>query len=191
MSSEILLEKLNYKRAYRKTRLEVAAWVLDHPETFPVLLDACFSSENELAYKATWILEFVCKENLSLLYPHFEEFFKQIPTVESDQALRPLAKICEMIALSCYKEKDPKLKSVFTANHRKAMIECCFDWLITDQKVACKVFAMHALYYLGTEFKWIHPELQLIISENIHHGSPAYKARGRFVLSKIDRLSSE
>jgi hypothetical protein len=67
------------------------------------------------------------------------------------------------------------------------MTECCFDWLISKQKVACKVFGMTALFYLGTEFDWIHPELKAIISENIHENSPAYRARGKHVLKKISK----
>ncbi len=35
MISETLAEKLKYSRAYRKTRLDVAQWVIEHPETFP------------------------------------------------------------------------------------------------------------------------------------------------------------
>ncbi|QNJ98535.1 adenylosuccinate lyase [Constantimarinum furrinae] len=191
MSSELLIQKLNYTKAYRKTRLEVAQWVLDHPETFEELLRVCFSSEKELSYKATWILEFVCAERLSLLYPHFELFFTNIPNVKRDQALRPIAKVCDMIAVKYYKDNDPEIKDKFSVEHRKLMTECCFDWLITDQKVACKVFAMHALFYLGTEYDWIHPELNVIISENIHHNSPAYKARGKYVLGKIQKFNRQ
>ena len=66
------------------------------------------------------------------------------------------------------------------------MAECCFDWLISDQKVACQVRAMTSLYYLGTEFNWIHPELKTIIEQNIHQGSAGYKARGKKIIQLIN-----
>ena len=65
------------------------------------------------------------------------------------------------------------------------MTECCFDWLITDKKIACQARAMTALFHLGTEFEWIHPELQQIIEQNIHLGSAGYKARGKNTIKQI------
>lgn len=185
MASEMLFEKLKNTKAYRQSRLDVALWVLDHPETFPELLDYCFQIETELSYRATWILEFVCIEQLGLLHPHLDRYFKDLPTVYRDQALRPLAKICEMLAVSYYKHREPRLLKLLSSDHKKVMTTCCFDWLISDQKVACKVYAMTTLFYLGTEFDWIHPELHAIISENIHENSPAYRARGKYVLKMI------
>lgn len=186
--SEILKQKLNFPRAYRATRLEVAQWVLAHPETFEDLLHFCFSKEKELSYKATWILEFVCKEDLSMLYPHFDLFLEQLPNVKLDQAARPMAKICEMICLHYYKEQDKTIKAYFRSKHKEQMIAVCFDWQITHQKVACKVFGMTALLYLGTEQDWIHPELELLIHQNIAHAQPAYKARGKHTLKAIERF---
>ena len=187
MATETLLEKLNYNQAYRQTRLEAAQWVMNHPETFPKLIDYCFQIHTELSYRATWVLEFVCAEQLELLHPHLDQYFEKLPNVYQDQALRPLAKICEMIAVSYYKRKEPQLLTVLSEAHKKVMTTCCFDWLISNQKVACKVFAMTTLFYLGTEFEWIHPELKAVISENIHENSPAYRARGKDVLKKISK----
>lgn len=191
MSSE-LYEHINYDKAYRKNRLDAAHWVLAHPETFPELLGHCFAeSQGDLSHKASWVLEFVCLDELSLLYPHFDLFFENIPLIKKDQSLRPMAHLCELLALRYYKKKDSNLLPLFSEKHKTVMIECSFDWLITDQKVACQVRAMTALYYLGTEFDWIHPELIQIIEQNIHSGSGAYKARGRHTLSAITRFRAK
>jgi hypothetical protein len=188
MSSE-LFEHINYAKAYRKNRLDAAQWVLANPETFPELLDYCFAeSQDNLSHKAAWVLEFVCLDDLSLLYPQFDLFFKNLSMVKKDQSLRPMAHLCELLVLQYYKKKDSDLLPLFLEKYKTEMIECSFDWLITDQKVACQVRAMTALYYLGTEFHWIHPELRQIIQQNIHSGSGAYKARGRSVLAQIAKF---
>jgi len=44
---------------------------------------------------------------------------------------------------------------------------------------------MTVLYFLGTEFEWIHPELEQIIEKNIHQGSAGYKSRGQHTLENI------
>lgn len=184
MASEELYKKLSYTRAYRKTRLDVAQWVMDHPETFPELLEFCFQKDEEISYRATWILECICLADFKLLLPHLDIFFNTIPNIYKNQAVRPLAKICEKLMIATYKTKNEAIiKSI--------IIECCFDWLITQQKVACQVYSMLALYFLGTQYDWIHPELKTIINKNIHQGSAAYKARGKYVLQQIEKFKAK
>lgn len=187
---ETLYEKLNNIKAYRQTRLDIARWVLDRPETIDELLSFCFEVDAEISYKATWILEFVCIEKLELLYPKLDLFFKNLPKVYRDQALRPLAKICEMLTKAYYIEKNASALQFLNTSHKEQMTSLCFDWLITDQKVAAKVYAMTALYFLGTEYKWIHPELESIIKQNISNAMPAYKARGKHVLKQLAKTQA-
>lgn len=190
MASEVLLEKLNNTKAYRKTRLEVAHWVLAHPETFPKLLSYCFDEKNDFSYKAAWILEFVCIEKLPLLYPHLNFYFENIPTVYKDQGVRPLAKICEFLTTAYYKKKEPEIQQFYTEKHKEITISCCFDWLISNQKVACEVYAMQSLYYLGTEKNWIHQELVTLLQANIHQRTHAYKARSKQIFKQIEKLKT-
>ena len=188
MATEELYKKLSYTRAYRQTRLDVAQWVLDNPQTFPDLLDYCFQKDEEISFRATWILEFVCLADLTLLLPYLDVFFEQLPSIYKDQSVRPLAKICEKLMIAFYKTKDETVIEEINESHKTTITESCFDWLITEQKVACQVYAMSTLYFLGTEFDWIHPELKIIIESNIHEGSAAYKARGRTTLAKIKKF---
>ncbi len=181
----VLFQKINYDKAYRENRYGAAVWILEHPESIPELLKYCFKNDEDISYKANWSLEFVCLENLELLYPHFDFFFKNLPDAYKHQSVRPLSHICEMICIRYYKKKDPLLLKILNATHKEVMIECSFDWLITDQKIACQARAMLCLYYLGTEFDWIHEELAQILERNIPSGSAGYKSRGKKILSKI------
>ena len=158
---------------------------MDHPEYFHDLLDFCFKTELNIAHKAAWILEIVCEEQLELLLPHLDWFFEDIPNVKKDQAVRPLSKICLMLAKKFYKKKDPKVVMALSNKHKEIMAECCFDWLITDQKVACEAYSMHVLYLLGSEIDWIHPELKTIIEQNIHQKSSGYRAQGRKIIGRM------
>jgi hypothetical protein len=189
MASETLFEKLNYTSARRDSRLSVANWVLSTPEVFPELLEYCFHIKEDISYKACWTLEFVCIERLELLFPCLGYYFENLPKVYKDQALRPLAKICELLAVQYYQANNTELKKVLIDSHRKTMTSCCFDWLITNQRVACEVYAMSALYYLGTESHWVHTELKTIVEANMHLRSAAYKARAKKVLAQISKFS--
>ncbi|RFN57885.1 adenylosuccinate lyase [Marixanthomonas ophiurae] len=191
MSDSGLLQQLSYTKAYRKNRLDAAHWVIVHPETFGELLTYCLTAKDELSYKAAWVLEFVYLEKPELLLPHLNLFFEKLPTITRDQTLRPLAHICELITISYYKKKEEKIGSYFSEAYKKIMVECCFDWLITDKKIACQARAMTALFYLGTEFEWIHSELKQIIEQNIHLGSAGYKARGKNTIKQINTFQKK
>ncbi len=181
-----LLAQISYDKAYRANRMNGALWVLDHPETFKELLEYVFhEKQGELSHKAAWVMEFVFLKDPSLLYPHLDYFFENIPNVKKDQSVRPLANLCEKLCLSYYKKKDLKLKAVLNEAHKLQMTECCFDWMITDQKVACQARAMTCLYFLGTEYDWIHPELEQILERTIHTGTAGYKNRGGKILAKM------
>ncbi len=185
MSREELILKLNYTKAYRQTRLDVAQWVLARPALFPDLLDACYAQETDLSYKATWILEFVCKEKLELLYPELDRFCNNLAKITKDQAKRPFAKICEILCLAYYKAQNPETKKALTKAHRKKITEACFNWLINNEKVACKAYSIQSLYLLGTEFDWIHPELKIILEAGYSWHTAAFKARARQFLAKM------
>ncbi|GEQ85988.1 hypothetical protein ULMS_14960 [Patiriisocius marinistellae] len=190
MAFETLEYKLQYTKAYRKTRLDLANWVLENPENFPELLKFCFQVDEEISFRAAWILEFVCLENVTLLYPHFEKFFEKLPYIYREQALRPFSKICWLLTERFYKKKEASLLLHFRGEYREQLVECCFDWLISEKKVATQAFAIKSLFLLGKEYDWIHPELKVIIEQNINTNSAGYKSIGSKALIAIKKHRS-
>jgi len=187
-----LIQQISYEKAYRHSRMKAARWALDHPESIEELINICLDPERgDLADKGCWALEFVAKEDLSLLYPHMDLFCAGLERITKDQSLRPLAHICEMWILKAYKKQDPMAKEVLTKPNKELLVNNSFDWLITQQKVACEVRAMTCLYYLGTEEEWIHPELMEILERNMHAGSPGYKARAKKTLAQIQKFATK
>jgi len=186
-NSEILAKKLTYTKAYRSTRLEAAHWVISHPATLPELLNYCLKNKDEISYRAAWVLEFVCLKRVDLLIPHLEQFFNILPKIERDQAIRPFSKMCMIFATHYYKKKDTAIIKALNNTYKNTMIEGCFDWLISDQKVAAEAYAMKTLYLLGTEIDWIHSELKIIIEQYINTKTAAYKARGKITIDKIKK----
>lgn len=177
MSFKMQLENL---KAYRKDREQLAAIAIEE-QRISELLSYCKMYDDSIAYKAAWTLEMVCIADLTLLYPHLDIFFDLLPKSYQDQAVRPFGKICEMLCEAYYKKKSAPLKK----EHRERITEVCFDWLISNQKVACKAYAMQCLFYLGTEFDWIYPELKIILEKDFTSEKPAFKARARHILKKL------
>lgn len=185
MSKADLFEKLQYVKAYRDQRLAVAEYVLENKPLFPELLKFCFEVDNETRIRACWILEFVCHKKLDWLFPHLNYFLKHLPHLKDESAIRPCAKVCEMLCELYFSKKKNDLQDQLTAVQLEQLTEINFDWLIHDKKVATKAYAMHSLFLLGKRFEWIRQELKNVLEKGFSEHSAAYKARARHILNKL------
>ena len=180
MTSEFQ-KKLEYVTGYRVNRQKYANEVLNNPALFPELLELCFDTSNKNASKACWILEFVCYEKLEWLTAYLDFFCSNIKNLKDESAIRPAAKICQLLVLSHFKKKEIQLSE----KHLEEIIESSFDWLINDIKVATKAYSMRTLYNLGQHYDWIHPELKTIITKDYPNHTAAYKAVAKEVLKRM------
>jgi hypothetical protein len=157
--------------------------ILADPELFRPLLEIGMETPSEIGSRACWVVEFAFAKNPELLYPHLDYFTQNLGRVTPSSSIRPLARICELLTLSYYDGKGtpPPLSE----HQREAMTAACFDWLIGDGKVAAQAYSMQALALLGSEFGWVHPELRAVVEARYQQGSPAYRARARQILKKL------
>ncbi|MDW5289819.1 adenylosuccinate lyase [Formosa sp. PL04] len=187
MTTEQLYEQLNYVNHSREKRLYYANLVLSHPEFIPNVIEVLFKTEDKISCKAAWVLEFMCGKNLNALLPYLDMFTSKIHTVHLDSAVRPVAKICEYLAKANDNIENPTLKKALKLEYKERIISVCFDYLINDEKIAPKAYAMNALYLFGKEFLWIHPELEVILRRDFQIQSSGFKARARHILKYINK----
>lgn len=185
MLPEDLKEKLIEVDSTRKKREEIASWIVRKPHYVRETLKWSYKPESELLIKSAWVLEIICKRKTLLFAKYMHLFFEQLPNITNDSALRSSAKICEILCYENYILKYTNYGKILSKEERKIMAECCFNWLITDQKVACQASAMTCLRYLGSDFKWIYPELKLILLKNMANQSAGYKARAKQILKNL------
>ena len=174
-------KNLEYVTGYRVNRQKYANEVLGNPELFPELIRLCFQVSDKNASKAFWILEFVCYQKLEWIEDHLDFFCSNIKNLKDESAIRPAAKICQLLAVSHFKKKEIQLSE----KHLEEITESSFDWLINDIKVAPKAYSMRTLYILGQHYDWIHSELKTIITKDFPNHTAAYKAVAKEVLKKI------
>jgi len=182
---DLIFELNSIKNAKRSYRDKSAKFVLINPETFPFLVEIVFDQNSKLSVKASWILELVCFKNLDLIIPELNFFTQNLKQVSNESSLRPLSKVCMFITKEYYSLSENKIKHHLTSTNKDQIIEAGFDWLIEDHKIATQVYAMDTLFLSGQEYKWIHPELELVLRKNIAQGSPGYQAHARNILKKI------
>ena len=187
MLPEDLKEKLMEVDSSRKKREEISYWITKKPHYVRETLQWCFNEESELLVQSAWVLEIICERKPESFTKYMHLFFEQLLNIKNDSALRSCAKICEMLCHFHYMKTLGLFSEILNKEEREIITECCFDWLITDQKVACQAPAMQCLYYLGWDHdkKWIYPELRNILVKNAPNQSAGYQARARKILKRI------
>lgn len=173
--------------AYRETRLRIANTVLANPKLYPYLLEVCYEFENNVSSRACWILEFVCAEKLEWLLPHIDDFINNLGKFKQESAIRPIAKITEMLTASYFGRKPSEIKERLNDEILEKIAEASYDWLISDIKVAPKAYAIRSLYLLGKQFKWIHPALIITLEQDYSKQSAGYKSIAKKILKKLKK----
>ncbi len=182
MTKTELLAELSVINATRVNRLRVANLVLENRGNFKTLLEIVFDVNTKISIKAAWILEFVCKEKMIWLSEHLVYFTKNISKVHYGSAVRPIAKVLEMLVTE--QHKNSTLSEIGSENIER-IIETTLDWMISKHKIAVKVYSMQTLYYIGLKESWIHNELKEILIQNIPNESIGYQARARKIIKLI------
>lgn len=188
MTTDQLYDELNFVNHSRANRLKYAHMVIAEPQLIPKLLDILFMVDDKVSCKAAWVFEFMCGEKLENIIPYLDRFTDNMHKVHLDSAVRPIAKVCEYVIKAFYSKTPNSIQSALTVAHRTKIVEACFDWMINDEKIAPKAYAINTLYLLGKDMDWIHPELSLILERDFHMQSSGFKARARHILKKINNV---
>lgn len=187
MRLEEFYKEINNITPLRESRQKCANMVLKDMSLFPKLIDILFMVNDEVSCRAAWVLEFVCAEYIHAVIPHLDRFTNNLRKIHFDSAVRPVAKVCEFIAKEYDSKKPNTIQKTLTPIHKKLIVEACFEWMITKQRVAPKAYAMETLFIFGKGSNWVHKELVLILEQDFHKQSPGYKARAKRTLKKIKK----
>ncbi|MEM9681000.1 MAG: adenylosuccinate lyase [Bacteroidota bacterium] len=185
MTTAQLYENLNYVNHSREKRQYYANLVIHNPELVTPLLDILFQVDDKISCRAAWVFEFMCSKDIEASIPYLDYFTEHMHKVHLDPAVRPVAKVCEYLITAYYSKKDNAIKTHLNELHKERIIEACFDWMINDEKIAPKAYAMNNLFLLGKDYDWVHPELVIILERDYQMQSSGFKARARHILKKI------
>lgn len=191
MTTEQLYKELNNVNHSREKRLFYARLMQNNPDLIPKLLNILFCVDDKISPRAAWVFEFLCSDDINAIIPYLDVFTKNMHKVHLDSAVRPVAKICELLATAYTSKTNIYIKNKVTETHKEHIIETCFDYMINNGKVASKAYSMTTLFMFGKEYPWIYPELARILEQDYTKQSAAYKARARVILKKIKKVIGE
>lgn len=147
------------------------------------LLQLTLHSDNNMAFRAAWLLEMLFVKNAQRLTAYFNLLIAHAGQIKCHSCQRHYAKIYRHIT---GKKAHPAIKTQLQVTLIEPVIEQSFDWLINPKvKVAVKAFASETLFNLIDREPWIAEELQTQLNYLMINGSPAIKATGRRLLSAM------
>ena len=138
--------------ASRKSREENKNFVLQYPQHFGELIPLAFNISDAVSRKACWILECIANEKPEWFQPHLDFICDNLKIPKDDGVIDPFRKSASCLPLHISK-KDGKISLSENLLHK--ITKACFDWLINDTKVACKVHAIRTLFFTGKELDWV------------------------------------
>lgn len=173
---------------HRKSREYCRDFLLQNRQHLPLLLKLALDTNQKFHYKACWILELIIEADVSIILPYIDIFSATLPNYKHDGALRSVSRICLMI-LTTHVSSTKIGLSLITEKHVTLISEICFCWLIEDQKVATKVYAMRTLYEISKLRPAITAELKEAIVNGYADHSAGYKAASKDILRQMSRGS--
>jgi hypothetical protein len=176
-----LQKNLEAVTVFRENRMQFADLILANPIFLEELIQICFQVADKNSHRACWILELVAYEKMQWLQPHFDFFCNNLKVLKHESAIRPISKICLLLATSHFKNKEIQLSE----NQLQKITEASFDWLINDTKVATKCYSMRTLFEIGKQSDWIYNEMKIILDKDYNTHTTAYKAVARALLKKM------
>jgi len=184
MTEKQLLFELDNVSGLLENRQHVSKLVLQDIKAIDSLFYIVFKTANKISVKAAWVLEFVVKQELKVIFPYLDYLSKNTQRIYFGGAARSIAKITLLIIEQNNKEQ------ILSKKQEQAFVEIAFDWLISNHKVAIKAYTMQILFFLGKKHDWVHTELINILQENVYKYSPAYKTRARITLEQIRKFKN-
>lgn len=161
-----------------KSRNVIARSVVENQYDSNELATIALNVADKNHYKAVWIFEVLAEENPELLLPYLETICETCPKYKHESAIRGMSRVVNFLSTT--------VTISLTQHQKEKLIEINLDWLISDIKVAPKVYAMYTLSHFMKEFDWLKEELQNIIEKDFYIQSAGYKAAAKEVLKKIN-----
>ncbi len=155
MTYNSLLESL--KTTLQKTKVEKLAAIASESFSVKELINLTFHQEEQIAFRAAWILENVYALHQERFLPHAKYFLIKLPEQNNLSARRHYSKI---LAAMTRKNASLEIKEIILHYDTGIIADTIFSWLIDEKvPVAIKSHCLNVLANLTIKHSWIKEEL--------------------------------
>lgn len=182
MAIDLLLQTI--KTTLQKTKVDELAHIASG-EDFSIkeLIDLTFYPEEQVAFRAAWILENVYIHYQERFVPHAIYFLQKLPEQNNFSCRRHYGKI---FALMTHKKATPVIKQIVSDYSTDDLVDTVFGWLIDEKvPVAIKSHVLNILANLSSKHDWIKEELLQTIDFLVDKESIAFYAKAKQIRKQL------
>jgi 8-oxo-dGTP diphosphatase len=162
----------------RKEAEWIATSAIENPAIFLKLFEYSCSSENKLAFRASWTLSKVCDKFPEIIYPYLSQIVGMLREINNESTLRSFLRI---ISLTDFEKIDCRQHGI--------LADFCFEMIKSGfSAIAIKAYSMEILYKLSLIYPELGNELAASINLLMEDGTAGIKARGRMVIKKLAEI---
>lgn len=171
-----------------KTKVEkLTAIVIDKSFSIIDLIDLTFHHDEQIGFRAAWILENVYAQYPERFVTGLDYFLERFPNQQNPSGRRHFSKIVSLVTGG---KGFKAAKDVLYSFDLEHVIETLFSWLIEDKVlVAVKVHCMQALANLTPLYPWIKDELLQTIDYLTDKQSVAFFVRAKEIRKQLKEYS--
>ena len=186
MQSDLLLTIL--KSTLSKGRVEeLAKTITESKFKVKELIDLTFNEEEQIAFRASWILETLYINHVFYFWPNATYFLRKFDQQNNLSSRRHYGKI---LALMTAKKAPFYIEETIRTYKTDGLVETVFEWLIDDQvPVAVKSHCLNILANLSSKHDWIKEELIQTMDFLVDKESIAFYAKVKQIRKQLKSIN--
>lgn len=150
-----------------------------HGFTVSSLLAYSYHPDNQVSFRAAWLLEHVCIQQPALIPSIYDVFISRLSEQNHWGTVRSYTKIAML-------STDTRTAIPHSVEQEEILVEQCFHWLIHPEcPVAVAVNCLDILFNLRKKNPWIEDELKVQIQHLLKNPTPALASRAKRVLKRM------
>lgn len=183
---EQLLEDI--KTTLQKTKVELLAQVAaKQSNAVKEIIDLTFYPEEQIGFRAAWILENIYINNPKDFVPYVNYFLDNFSRQNNLSARRHFGKI---LALLTKKNVLPEIKEILEKYNTDELVETTFAWLIDEHvPVAIKSHCLNILANFCVKHHWIKDELLQTMDYLVDKESIAFFAKVKQIRKQLKMVN--
>ncbi len=147
------------------------------------LIDMSFNGDEQIGFRAAWILEKIYVSDENRFLEHAAYFLEKLPLLHNFSALRHFVKI---LAFITGKKASEANKQFINGVDTEPLIEVVFNWLIDpNAPVAVKAHALQVLANFSIKYPWVRDELLQTMDFLTDRESVAFFARAKQIRKQL------
>lgn len=176
------------KTTLSKTKVDLLAQIAaNQSNAVKDIIDLTFHAEEQIGFRAAWILENVYINNPAGFVPFITYFLDNFSKQNNLSARRHYGKI---LALLTKKNANQEIKGILEKYQTDELVETTFAWLIDEQvPVAIKSHCLNILANFCTKHPWIKDELLETMDYLVDKESIAFFAKVKQIRKQLKKVN--